>query len=114
LHTIFSTIEKIREQAKMNVSTSMLNRTLAQAEFSNNAPKIKGDRISISYATQVKGKIPTFVIFVNNPDHLHFSYARYIENKIRDAFGIDCVPITLYYKSKNARIRTKKDDEHVQ
>jgi GTP-binding protein len=105
IHTIFETIKEIKKQLEIKVSTSLLNTVLAKAVINNPAPKHKGGRISISYATQTKSQIPTFVLFVNNPEYLHFTYARYIENQIRLAFGIKYVPITVYYKDKNARIR---------
>jgi GTP-binding protein len=65
----------------------------------------KGGRANFTYATQVKSQIPTFVIFGNDPKYIHLSYTRYIENQIRKAFAINVVPITIYYKDKNARIR---------
>jgi GTP-binding protein len=69
----------------------------------------KGGQANLAYATQVKSQIPTFVIFGNDPKHIHLSYARYIENQIRRAFAINIVPITIYYKDKNARIRGIKE-----
>lgn len=76
----------------------------------NQPPIFNGNRLSITYTTQAQGQIPTFVLFCNNPDYLHFSYARYLENKIREAFGLSYVPITLYFKSKNARNRKLSKD----
>jgi GTP-binding protein len=64
----------------------------------------------LSYGTQVKGQIPTFVIFGNDPKHIHLSYARFIENQIRHAFGINMVPITVYFKDKNSRIRGAREE----
>jgi GTP-binding protein len=106
--TIFKTIELVREQLKIKVTTSALNNVLARAQISNPPPRIQGDRIDIKYGTQVKSSIPTFTLFTNDPKHLHFAYMRYIENTIRESFGINIVPITVYYKDKNARIRTEK------
>jgi GTP-binding protein len=83
----------------------MLNNILAKAQITNPPPLYHGGRIAISYATQVNSQIPTFVLFVNKPEFLHFTYGRYIENKIRESFGIKYTPITVYYKSKDARIR---------
>ncbi|MDR2828997.1 MAG: ribosome-associated GTPase EngA, partial [Mycoplasmataceae bacterium] len=109
IHTIFETIKAIQKQAEIKVSTSLLNTVVAKAFINNPPPKHKGGRISISFATQTKSQIPTFILFCNNPQFLHFTYARYIENQIRDAFGIHWVPITVYYKDKNARIRPSEE-----
>jgi GTP-binding protein len=97
----------------IKVATSLLNTVIAKAQINNPAPKHKGGRISISYATQVKSQIPTFTLFVNNPQYLHFTYARYIENQIRASFGITYVPITVYYKDKNSRIRSEGDKKNI-
>jgi GTP-binding protein len=99
----------MQKQININVSTSLLNDVIAKAQISNPPPLFKGGRINLSYATQVKSQIPTFVIFSNNPKFLHLSYARYIENQIRESFGLNMVPITVYYKDKNARIRGVKE-----
>ncbi|MDR2636560.1 MAG: ribosome biogenesis GTPase Der [Mycoplasmataceae bacterium] len=108
INTIFETFKLMEKELQIKVATSLLNTVIAKAQINNPAPKHKGGRISISYATQVKSQIPTFTLFVNNPEFLHFTYARYIENQIRSAFGIKHVPITVYYKDKNARIRSDK------
>ncbi len=105
VHTIFSTIEDIAKKLKTRVQTGALNEVVAKAQILNPPPKFKGNRITIHYGTQVESSIPTFVLFTNDPKYLHFSYARYIENQIREAFGLDNVPVTIYYKDKNARIR---------
>lgn len=105
IHTIFETITEIQNQLKINVSTSLLNDVIAKAQIFNPPPMYKGGRANFTYATQVKSQIPTFVIFGNDPKYIHLSYTRYIENQIRKAFAINVVPITIYYKDKNARIR---------
>ncbi|MGL4952059.1 MAG: ribosome biogenesis GTPase Der [Mycoplasma sp.] len=111
IHNIFSTIKDIAEQAKKEIQTSVLNEVVLQAQMIQQAPLFKGARINISYVTQVKSQIPTFVIFCSNVNSLHFTYARYIENRIRKAFGFDKVPITLYWKDKNSRTRGVKINE---
>ncbi|MDR3257733.1 MAG: ribosome biogenesis GTPase Der [Mycoplasmataceae bacterium] len=110
VHTIFETIDEIRKQLTLNVSTSLLNDVIAKAQISNPPPAFKGGRANLSYATQVKSQIPTFVVFGNDPKHIHISYARYIENQIRESFGITMVPITVYFKDKNARTRGARKD----
>ena len=103
----FETIDDILTKLKTKVATSALNEVVAKAQILNPPPKFKGNRLTIHYGTQVESSIPTFVLFTNDPKYLHFSYARYIENQIRQAFGLDNVPITVYYKDKNSRIRGK-------
>lgn len=105
VQTIFSEMNDIQNKLKIKVSTSLLNDVIAKAQILNPPPKFKGSRISLSYATQVESQIPTFVIFSNDPKFLHFSYGRYIENQIRQAFDLNNIPITIYFKDKNARIR---------
>lgn len=90
---------------QLKVATSLLNDVLIKAQMQNQPPVFNGDRLRISYATQVQGQIPTFVLFCNDPKYLHFSYGRYLEKKIRESFGFKNTPITLYFKSKNARNR---------
>ena len=111
IHTLFETIYMIRSEVQRKISTSLLNEVILKAQMMQEAPLFKGSRIKISYATQVQSQIPTFVIFCNNPKFLHFSYARYIENKIREAFDLTNVPITLYWKSKDAQTRGGNDYE---
>ena len=105
INKIFDTINEINDQLAKSISTSVLNDVLAKAEILNPPPKFKGNRFNISYATQVKSQIPTFVIFGNDPKYVHFAYARYLENQIRNSFGFDKVPLTIYFKDKNSRIR---------
>lgn len=99
IDSIFISFEKIHNQINKHISTSLLNNVVLKAQMIQEAPIFKGGRIKIKYITQVKSQIPTFTIFCNNSKYLHFSYARYIENKIRDAFGLDMIPITLYWKT---------------
>lgn len=105
IHTIFEAIEFVREQAMRKIATSLLNDVVIKANAFQEPPPFKGGRISISYIVQVQSQIPTFVLKCNNPKFLHFSYARYIENEIRKAFGFDSVPITLYWQDKNKKLR---------
>lgn len=105
LHTIFETLSLIQNQLKIKIATSLLEDVILKAQSLNPIPNVGGKKIHLTYAVQVNGQIPTFVIFCNNPNLLHFSYARFIENQIRSAFGINAVPITVYYKSKHAKER---------
>ena len=112
VQNILKLIKEIQEQINIKVNTSMLNEVIVRAASHNPPPLFKGGRLTIHYATQVQGQIPTFVIFTNDPKYLHFSYARFIENLIRESFGINKVPITVYYKDKNSRIRGIKDEKN--
>lgn len=105
LHTLFDVLSIITTQAQKKVSVSLLNDTLTAAQAANQPPIFNGGRLKITYATQAHGQIPTFVLFCNDPKYLHFSYGRYLEKRIREAFGFSYVPLTLYFKSKNARSR---------
>ncbi|WP_027119953.1 ribosome biogenesis GTPase Der [[Mycoplasma] testudinis] len=105
INTLFETIKMIQKQINLKVSTSLLNDVITQAQTQNQPPIFNGDRLRITYTTQAQGQIPTFVLFCNDPKYLHFSYARYLEKKVREAFGFKNTPITLYFKSKNARNR---------
>ncbi|GHU28636.1 hypothetical protein FACS1894152_6520 [Bacilli bacterium] len=100
----------VQNQLTVKVATSLLNDVVAKAQIVNPPPKFKGGRPNFSYATQVQSKVPTFVIFGNDPKYIHLSYMRYMENRIRQAFGITIVPITVYFKDKNARIRGVVED----
>lgn len=108
IDSLFNEIENIRESLKKKISSSILTNEFKKMQLLNNPPMFNGGRIRISYVTQVEGQIPTFVVFCNNPNYLHFSYARYLENNLRETFGLNNIPITLYFKSKNSRIREKE------
>ena len=104
IHRLPEVINYVAEQNAMRVATSVLNQVIADAVAVNPPPTDKGQRLKILYATQVKIKPPTFVIFVNEPEIMHFSYQRYLENKLREAFGFEGTPLTMI-------IRGKKEDE---
>lgn len=110
INTLFDEIESIRQNLVKKINSSTLTNEMKKSQLLNNPPFFNGGRLKISYVTQVEGQIPTFVIFCNNPEYLHFSYARYLENNLRESFGFDNVPVTLYFKSKNSRVREK---EHI-
>lgn len=84
---IFETIDVVIENNSMRVATGVLNEIMAEAVAMQQPPTDKGKRLKLYYITQASVKPPTFVIFVNDKNLMHFSYTRYIENKIRDAFG---------------------------
>ena len=87
LHKIFETIDIVIENNSMRVATGVLNEIVAEAVAMQQPPTDKGKRLKIYYVTQVSVKPPTFVVFVNDKNLMHFSYTRYLENRIRDTFG---------------------------
>lgn len=87
LHKIFETIDVVIENNNMRVATGVLNEIVAEAVAMQQPPTDKGKRLKIYYTTQVSVKPPTFVVFVNDKNLMHFSYTRYLENRIRDTFG---------------------------
>ena len=87
LHKIFETIDVVIENNNMRVATGVLNEIVTEAVAMQQPPTDKGKRLKIYYTTQVSVKPPTFVVFVNDKNLMHFSYTRYLENRIRDTFG---------------------------
>lgn len=87
LNKIFETIDVVIENNSMRVATGVLNEIVAEAVAMQQPPSDKGKRLRIYYVTQVSVKPPTFVVFVNDKELMHFSYTRYLENRIRETFG---------------------------
>ena len=87
LNKIFETIDVVIENNSMRVATGVLNEIVTEAVAMQQPPSDKGKRLKLYYITQVSVKPPTFVIFVNDKQLMHFSYTRYLENRIRDTFG---------------------------
>lgn len=94
-------INYVNEQAKLRISTGMLNDMLGDATAKVQPPSDKGKRLKIYYMTQASVAPPTFVIFVNNAELFHFSYQRYIENCLRETFGFRGTPIRLVIRQRN-------------
>lgn len=93
-------VKYVAEQHSMRVSTSVLNQVIEDAVNINPAPTDKGRRLKIYYTTQVSVKPPTFIFFVNEPEIVHFSYLRFLENKLREAFGFEGTPLQLILRGK--------------
>lgn len=98
---IFETIKFVNEQNCMRIQTGVLNDVLNQAILKVQPPSDKGKRLKILYMTQVSVKPPTFVIFVNDVELAHFSYIRYLENQIREAFGLTGTPLKFLVREKS-------------
>ena len=84
---IFDMIQMVIANNSMRIGTGVLNEIVSEAVAMQQPPSDKGKRLKIFYVTQVAVKPPTFVVFVNDKKLMHFSYVRYLENRIRDAFG---------------------------
>ncbi len=103
LPKMFDTIEEVLENQKKRIPTGVLNEILAEAVAMNQPPSDKGRRLRIYYMTQVSIKPPTFVIFVNDKKLTHFSYTRYLENRIRDSFGFKGTAIHFIIRERKEK-----------
>ena len=104
LDKLFELIDMIIENQSMRIATGVLNEILAEAVAMQQPPSDKGRRLKIFYMTQISVKPPTFVVFVNDKKLMHYSYTRYIENQIRNAFGFRGTPLRFI-------IRERKEDK---
>ncbi|MET0786441.1 MAG: ribosome biogenesis GTPase Der [Paenisporosarcina sp.] len=100
VHAILPIINRVSENHAMRVTSSVLNEVIEDAVARNPAPTDKGRRLRIYYVTQVAIKPPTFVVFVNEPDIMHFSYERFLENRIRESFDFEGTPIRLITRAR--------------
>jgi len=101
---IFEIINEVHKQFTSRSSTSAVNKIIEQATERREPPFYKGKRVKIFYATQVATKPPSFVIFVNFPGGIHFSYERYLSNQLKETLGLDQTPIKLIFREKTGRI----------
>lgn len=101
LPKLFETIDMVSENHAMRVATGVLNEIMAEAVAMQQPPSDKGKRLRLYYITQVSVKPPTFVIFVNDKELMHFSYTRYMENQIRDTFGFQGTPLRFIIRERN-------------
>lgn len=100
LDKLFETISFVHSQNSMRISTGKLNEVLGIATARVQPPTDKGKRLKIYYMTQASTRPPTFVFFVNNAELFHFSYQRYLENQIREVFGLDGTPIRFIIRER--------------
>ncbi|MCD7841600.1 MAG: ribosome biogenesis GTPase Der [Lachnospiraceae bacterium] len=103
LHKLYETIDMVAENHAMRISTGVLNEIMTEAVAMQQPPTDKGKRLRLYYITQVSVKPPTFVIFVNYKELMHFSYTRYIENKIRDTFGFRGTPLHFIIRERREK-----------
>ncbi|MDE6641566.1 MAG: ribosome biogenesis GTPase Der [Acetatifactor sp.] len=103
LERLFDTIDIVSENHAMRVATGVLNEIMSEAVAMQQPPSDKGKRLRLYYITQVAVKPPTFVIFVNSKELMHFSYTRYIENQIRETFGFKGTPLRFIIRERNEK-----------
>ncbi len=108
LPKLFETIDMVSENHAMRVSTGVLNEIMAEAVAMQQPPSDKGKRLRLYYITQAAVKPPTFVIFVNDKELMHFSYTRYIENQIRETFGFRGTPLRFIIRERNEKEQSIK------
>ncbi|MFD2762243.1 ribosome biogenesis GTPase Der [Lentibacillus juripiscarius] len=100
LHTLIPAIKTASENHAKRIPTNVLNDVIMDSLALNPVPTLKGRRLKVLYATQVAVKPPSFVIFVNDPALMHFSYKRFLENRIREAFGFVGTPINIFARKR--------------
>lgn len=96
-------IKKVNEQHKRRITTGMLNDVLNEAMAKQQPPSDKGRRLKVYYGTQAATAPPTFILFANSKDLFHYSYLRFIENQVREAFGFEGTPIKFIVREKNEK-----------
>ena len=101
IHTLMPQVEKVEENIIKEIKTSLLNNCIMEAYDLNPAPSYKGKRLRITYVCQTGIKPPKFTFHVNDKTLVHFSYQRYLENKLRENFDLDGTPIIIEFKNKN-------------
>lgn len=103
INKLFEMIDMVRENQTLRIATGVLNEIMSEAVALQQPPSDKGKRLKLYYITQVAVKPPTFVIFVNDKELMHFSYTRYIENKIREAFGFRGTSLKFLIRERKAK-----------
>lgn len=98
---ILDVVEQVAQNHAMRISTSTVNSVIEDATMMTPPPTDKGRKLRINYSTQVAVKPPSFAIFVNEPEIMHFSYERFLENRLRDAFGFEGTPIRIFIRKKS-------------
>ncbi|MBR4486057.1 50S ribosome-binding GTPase [bacterium] len=105
LKQIINKMNLINDQLTRKIPQRLLQELIDKSQVVNQPPLFKGGRVELKKIEQVEGRMPTFVIKVNNVKYLHFSYMRYIENQIKEAFDFNMVPILVYYKDITSKER---------
>jgi GTP-binding protein len=100
---VFKFVDEVFQQYCSRVETGPLNKIIKKAVEKNEPSMHRGRRIKLYYAAQVKSKPPTFVIVVNYPDAIHFSYQRYLVNQIRQGAGLNQTPVRILFRPRKQR-----------
>lgn len=100
---IIATVDEVMQQFTRRISTSDLNRVFSEATEAHHAPLSHGRRVKFYFSTQVATRPPSFVVFTNQPENIHFSYERYLINTFRTAFGFDGVPLRLMFRGRDKK-----------
>ena len=103
MNKLYELIDMVRENQTLRVQTGVLNEIMAEAVALQQPPSDKGKRLKLYYMTQVAVKPPTFVIFVNDKELMHFSYVRYLENRIRESFGFKGTALKFIVRERNGK-----------
>ena len=103
MNKLFEMIDMVRENQTLRVATGVLNEIMTEAVALQQPPTDKGKRLKLYYMTQVAVKPPTFVIFVNDKELMHFSYVRYLENRIRDSFGFKGTALKFIVRERSGK-----------
>ena len=105
LPKLFDKIDMVIENQTLRVATGVLNEIMMEAVALQQPPSDKGKRLKLYYITQVSVKPPAFVVFVNDKELMHFSYTRYLENKIREAFGFRGTSLKFFIRERKEKER---------
>ena len=103
LNRLYNMIDMVIENQTLRIATGVLNEIMTEAVAMQQPPSDKGKRLKLYYITQVSVKPPTFVIFVNDKELMHFSYTRYLENKIREAFGFRGTSLKFFIRERKEK-----------
>lgn len=101
IHTLLPMIDEVHDYSALRIQTNVLNEVIMDAQLMTPPPTHKGARLKIYYASQVTVSPPTFVLFVNEPELLHFSYKRFLENSLREAFGFKGTTLRIIARERN-------------
>ena len=103
LNKLYDMIDMVIANQTLRIATGVLNEIMTEAVAMQQPPSDKGKRLKLYYITQVSVKPPTFVIFVNDKELMHFSYTRYLENKIREAFGFRGTSLRFFIRERKEK-----------
>jgi GTP-binding protein len=101
LQRLWPIVDKIMSQFASRVSTAEVNRVITAATQAHTPPFIGRGRLKFYYATQASTRPPSFVLFTNHPQSVHYSYKRFLINRLKEAFGLDLVPVRVFFRSRH-------------